>query len=85
VRNSPVTRPGMSEEVITMKLKFIGTTSEDGNCPSLYDIEDDTERCVVQGDILDDPEALAQLKDVRPGETFVIVPKKLLVRFAPKE
>jgi len=68
-----------------MKLKFIGTTSEDGNCPTLYEIEGDTERVVVQGDILDDPEALAQLRNVLPRETFVIVPKALLTRFAPKE
>ncbi|WP_034094129.1 hypothetical protein [Streptacidiphilus albus] len=68
-----------------MKLKFIGTTSEDGNCPTLYEIEGDTERVVVQGDILDDPEALAQLRNVLPRETFVIVPKALLTRFASKE
>jgi hypothetical protein len=68
-----------------MKLKFVGTTSEVGECPTLYEIEDDTERMVVQGDILDDPEALAQLRNVRPGETFVVVPRSLLVRFAPKE
>lgn len=71
--------------MITMRLKFVGTTSKDGDCPTLYEIEDDTERMVVQGDILDDPEALAQLKDVRAGETFVVIPKSLLVRFAPKE
>ena len=68
-----------------MKLKFVGTTSNEGECPTLYEIEDDTERMVVQGDILDDPEALAQLRDVKKSETFVIIPKSLLVRFAPKE
>jgi hypothetical protein len=68
-----------------MKLKFIGTTSDEGKCPTLYDVLDDTERCVVQGEILDDPEALAQLRDVGSNETFVIIPKALLVRFAPKE
>jgi len=68
-----------------MKLKFVGTTSEDGNCPTLYDIEDDTERMVVQGYQLTDEEALSQLRDVNPGETFVVIPKALLTRFAPKE
>jgi hypothetical protein len=68
-----------------MKLKFIGTTSKDGDCPTLYEIEGDPERVVVQGDILEDPEALAQLRHVKPKETFVIVPKALLVRFGPKE
>jgi len=68
-----------------MKLKFLGTTSEDGKCPTLYDIEDDAERMVVQGYQLTDEEALNQLRDVNPGETFVVIPKSLLVRFAPKE
>ncbi|WP_034093391.1 hypothetical protein [Streptacidiphilus albus] len=68
-----------------MKLKFIGTTSDGGQCPTLYEIEGDPERVVVQGDILDDPEALSQLRDVLPKETFVIVPKALLARFGPKE
>jgi hypothetical protein len=68
-----------------MKLRFIGTTSDEGKCPTLYDIEDDTERMVVQGEILDDPEALAQLRDVGSNETFVVVPRALLTRFAPKE
>ncbi len=68
-----------------MKLKFLGTTSEDGKCPTLYEIEGDPERVVVQGYTLEDPEALAQLRDVLPKESFVIVPKALLTRFAPKE
>jgi len=68
-----------------MKLKFVGTTSDGGQCPTLYDIEDDTERMVVQGYQLTDEEALSQLRDVNPGETFVVIPRSLLTRFAPKE
>jgi hypothetical protein len=71
-----------------MKLKFIGTTSKDGDCPTLYGIEDSPEypdHMAVQGDILDDPEALAQLRDVKRSETLVIIPRSLLVRYAPKE
>ena len=68
-----------------MRLKFRGTTSDEGKCPTLYDIEDDTERMVVQGYQLTDEEALSQLRDVNPGENFVVIPKALLVRFAPKE
>ncbi len=74
--------------MITVKLKFVGTTSKDGDCPTLYDIEDSPEypdHMAVQGDVLNDPEALAQLKDVKKSETFVIIPRSLLVRFAPKE
>ncbi|MET7711018.1 hypothetical protein [Streptomyces sp. NPDC005407] len=67
-----------------MTLRFIGTTSEHGNCPTLYEVEE-TGAIVVQGDQLTDPEHLAQLRDVGEGETVVVVPRELLTRFAPKE
>ncbi|MFJ5099503.1 hypothetical protein [Streptomyces sp. NPDC088554] len=67
-----------------MTLRFIGTTSDQGNCPTLYDIED-TDKIVVQGERLTDPEDLAQLRDVKDSETFVVVPRELLIRFAPTE
>lgn len=66
-----------------MKLTKIGTTSQNGGCPTLY--ETDTGDIVVQGYQVANPEALAQLMDVLPGEAFVVVPRELLVRFAPKE
>jgi hypothetical protein len=66
-----------------MKLKFLGTTSKDGDCPTLY--ETPSGDYVVQGDRLTDPEALAQLRDVKDSETFVVIPRALLTRFAPKE
>jgi hypothetical protein len=66
-----------------VKLKFLGTSSEDGKCPTLY--ETPTGDIVVQGYELIDAEALEQLRDVLPGERFVIVPRELLTRFAPKE
>ncbi|TDD10458.1 hypothetical protein [Nonomuraea diastatica] len=62
-----------------MKLRFLGSTSDDGQCPTLY--ETDRGTIVVQGDQVTDPEALAQLRDVLPGETFVEIPRELL-RFA---
>jgi hypothetical protein len=37
------------------------------------------------GEQLTDPEHLAQLRDVKPSETFVVIPRELLTRFAPKE
>ncbi|MEI5102359.1 hypothetical protein RB200_32490 [Streptomyces sp. PmtG] len=67
-----------------MTLRFIGTTSEHGNCPTLYEVEE-TGDFVVQGDELTDPEHLAQLRDAKGSEAFVIVPRDLLIRFAPKE
>ncbi|MGE7387488.1 hypothetical protein ACQKM2_18595 [Streptomyces sp. NPDC004126] len=67
-----------------MTLRFIGTTSDDGECPTLYEIVE-TGDIVVQGDRLTDPAALAQLRDVKESETFVVIPRELLTRFAPKE
>lgn len=65
-----------------MKLKFVGTTSSDGSCPTLYETDRDT--IVVQGYTVTDPEALASLRDVLPGESFVEIPKSLL-KFAPPQ
>ncbi|MFI0964637.1 hypothetical protein ACH4S8_25055 [Streptomyces sp. NPDC021080] len=66
-----------------MTLRFLGTTSEDGDCPTLYEVEE-TGDIVVQGDKLTDPEHLAQLRDVKDSETFVVIPRELLTRFAPR-
>ncbi|MET9913463.1 hypothetical protein ABZZ74_43045 [Streptomyces sp. NPDC006476] len=66
-----------------MTLRFIGTTSENGNCPTLYEVVE-TGDIVVQGDRLTDPEHLDQLRDVKDCETFVVVPRELLTRFTPR-
>ncbi|WP_230195611.1 DUF6879 family protein [Streptomyces coriariae] len=66
-----------------MTLRFIGTTSEDGDCPTLYDIEG-TDEILVQGERETDPEHLVQLRDVKESETFVRVPRNLLTRYAPR-
>ncbi|MGW7130779.1 DUF6879 family protein [Streptomyces bobili] len=60
-----------------------GTTSDDGDCPTLYDIEG-TDEILVQGEREAAPEHLAQLRDVKETETFVRVPRSLLTRFAPR-
>ncbi|KQC37076.1 hypothetical protein [Frankia sp. ACN1ag] len=62
-----------------MRLTLLGTDSQAGQCPTLYATDRDT--YVIQGWTVTDPEALADLKDVLEGETFVEVPKALL-RFA---
>ncbi|GAB2829896.1 hypothetical protein [Streptomyces daliensis] len=67
-----------------MPLRFIGTTSENGNCPSLYE-DTETGDIIVQGDRLTDPADLVDLRHVKASETFVRVPRDLLTRFAPKE
>jgi hypothetical protein len=66
-----------------MTLRFIGTTSDDGDCPTLYDIEG-TDEVLVQGERETDPEHLAQLRDVKESKTFVRVPRSLLIRYAPR-
>ncbi|MFG2792643.1 DUF6879 family protein [Streptomyces sp. NPDC048419] len=66
-----------------MTLRFLGTTSDGGDCPTLYEVEG-TGEILVQGDIETEPEHLAQLRDVKDTETFVRVPRELLARFAPR-
>ncbi len=64
----------------TMKLTYLYTSgSNSGSCPTLY--ETDTGDIVVQGYQLTDKEALTQLRDVLPGENFVVVPRGLIARF----
>jgi hypothetical protein len=65
-----------------MRLRFLGTDSQVGQCPTLYATDRDT--YVVQGWKVTDPEALADLRDVLDGETFVEIPKELL-RFAAND
>ncbi|MFG2440785.1 hypothetical protein [Streptomyces sp. NPDC048508] len=67
-----------------MALRFLGMTSDGGDCPTLYE-DTETGDIVVQGDKLTDPEHLAQLLDVKPSETFVRIPRELLTRFVPTE
>ncbi|MFJ9714975.1 DUF6879 family protein [Streptomyces sp. NPDC101213] len=66
-----------------MTLRLIGTTSDDGDCPTLYEVEG-TDEILVQGERETDPGHLAQLRDVKETETFVRVPRSLLTRFAPR-
>ena len=63
-----------------MRMKFLGSTSEAGACPTLY--ETDRGTIVVQGMHVTDPEALADLRDVLEGEVAVEVPRELLVDIA---
>ncbi|MFJ8582538.1 hypothetical protein [Micromonospora sp. NPDC093277] len=48
-----------------------------------YDMTDEGD-IVVQGYQLTDPEALVQLRDVLPNETFVVVPRELMSWFEKK-
>lgn len=64
-----------------MKLEFLGKVTESGNSPTLYATDQDT--YVVQGWVVDDPEALSQLA-LPEGETAVVVPRALM-RHLPEE
>lgn len=67
-----------------MRLSFIGkdANSQTGECPALYATDRGT--WVVQGWAVDDPEAVADIRDLAAGESFVEVPASVLdhyVRF----
>ena len=61
-----------------MRLRYLGKTgnSPDGGCPALYATDHGT--FVVQGKIVTDASALADLRDVAEDETFVEVPADVL-------
>jgi hypothetical protein len=63
-----------------MRLRLLGTESGHTGCPALYATDRDT--YVVQGKLVTDPQAIADLVDVRKDEFYVEIPKELL-RFAP--
>ncbi|MEW2272169.1 hypothetical protein ACFY2H_32425 [Streptomyces griseofuscus] len=67
-----------------MQLRMLGTTSDDGKCPTLYE-DATTGDIVVQGYTVSAPEDVAQIQNVLPGESFVRIPRELLTRFAPTE
>jgi hypothetical protein len=65
-----------------MHLTFLGTTSNNGNCPTLYATDRGT--LVVQGYRVTDPQAIGELRDLHPSETAVEIPRALL-GFAPPD
>ncbi|MPZ86828.1 MAG: hypothetical protein GEU81_01920 [Nitriliruptorales bacterium] len=65
-----------------MRLRFLGTDSPSGGCPTLYATDRGT--YVVQGRKVSDPEALGDLRDVLADETFVEIPRELL-RYAEEK
>lgn len=62
-----------------MQLRLLGTSSGHTGCPALHATDCDT--YVVQGKLVTDLEAIADLVDVRADEFYVEIPKALL-RFA---
>jgi hypothetical protein len=66
-------RPGM-------KLRLVYSGSQGGGCPTVYET-DQGDDVVVQGDLVTDPEALGDLKDVLAGEGAVL-PRSVILEAA---
>jgi hypothetical protein len=60
------------------KIKFLGTTSTGGSCPTAFETQTDY---LIQGSVVTDPEVLAQVAHHGNGipdyETVVAAPKAL--------
>ncbi|MET8183729.1 DUF6879 family protein [Streptomyces sp. NPDC005336] len=66
------------------RLRFNGTGSGVNGCPSIHE-DLDTGEVIVHGPALTDPDDIAQLRHLNEGEVPIVVPRELLVDFAPKE
>lgn len=64
-------------------IRFNGTGSGGGGCPSVHEDLDSGE-VIVHGPPLTDPEDISQLQHLNTGEVPIVVPRELLVDFAPK-
>jgi hypothetical protein len=69
---------------MSRRLRYIGTNSGNDGCPTLYE-DVDTGEVLVQGTVVTDPKEVAQLRNVKDGEGFVMVPRVLLADFAPRD
>ena len=63
-----------------MKITFLGKESTPGDSPTLYETDKGT--LLVQGYVVTDPEALANMR-IPDGETVVEVPKLLMNHLPP--
>lgn len=64
-----------------MKLRLVYSGSQGGGCPTVYET-DQGDDVVVQGDLVTDPEALGDLKDVLAGEGAVLLPRSVILEAA---
>ncbi|WP_367134833.1 MULTISPECIES: hypothetical protein [Streptomyces] len=69
---------------MALRVRLIGTTSDDGKCPTLYE-DLDTGDIIVQGYTVTETHKTKEFENILDGESFVRVPRELLTRFAPKE
>ncbi|MEU2208264.1 DUF6879 family protein [Streptomyces hygroscopicus] len=66
------------------RLRFNGTGSHNGACPTVHEDLDSGE-IVIHGTPLTNPDDIAQLQHLGEGEVPIVVPRELLVDFGPKE
>ncbi|MFD4240815.1 DUF6879 family protein [Streptomyces sp. NPDC058525] len=66
------------------QLRFNGTGSGEGGCPSVHEDLGSGE-VIVHGPPLTDPEDVAQLRHLGEGEVAVVVPRELLTDWTPKD
>ncbi|MFD9442092.1 DUF6879 family protein [Streptomyces sp. NPDC060001] len=66
------------------RLRFNGTGSGEGGCPSVHEDLDSGE-VIVHGPPLQDPADVAQLQHLDPGEVAIVVPRNTLVDFGPRD
>lgn len=65
-----------------MRLRMLGTTSEQGTCPAVYMTDRGT--FVVQGKIVKDPEALGDVVNLGSDETLVEIEPDLVQFFGKR-
>lgn len=72
-------------ETAMEKIKFLGTTSTGGSCPTAFETETEY---LIQGSVVTDPEVLALIAERGNGipdyETVVAIPKAL-AKFLPQD
>jgi hypothetical protein len=66
-----------------MRLRFLGTDSEQGTCPAIY--ETDRGTFAVQGKLVNDPDALGDCVNLGSDEVIVEIPRELVRFFPPSE
>jgi hypothetical protein len=66
------------------RLRFNGTGSGGGGCPSVHEDLDSGE-VIVHGPQLTDPADLAQLQHLDAGEVAIVVPRNTLTDFGPRD
>ncbi|MDX2547170.1 DUF6879 family protein [Streptomyces sp. WI04-05B] len=66
------------------RLRFNGTGSGGGSCPSVHE-DLDTGEVIVHGPRLTDPEDIAQLQHLDEDEIPIVVPRNTLIDFVPKK